>query len=132
MCPPPHTMALTSFMSQMIASKPGCSPKMTIICDNARMLPGREAPRKRRPAYLRSQSIPDFSPGTRSSRWQSLTTSNDLPKQEPDQGISLTIPRRSPSLTSEDYSSMMLDDDISPRFSLRKSKADSLIFLVGL
>jgi hypothetical protein len=174
-------------MSHMIASKSGCSPNMTIICDNARILSRKKIPRKRRPAYLRSQSIPEFSP-TRSSRWQSLTTSNDLPKQESEsdqdtsrprpsflrsqsiQGFtstkcsrwqslthnerpnqegspSLTMPRRSPSkqgespyptmpkrkasLGSTDYSSM-LDDDISPSFSVRKSKADSSPFLLGL
>jgi hypothetical protein len=172
MCPPPHMMALTSFMSHMIASKAGCSSNMPIICDNARILPRKKVPRKRRPAYLRSQSIPEFSP-RRSSRWQSLTTSNDLPKQESDQDTSrprpsflrsqsiqgfastkcsrwqslthnerpnqegspsLTMPRRSPSkqgespyrtipkrktmsLGSMDCSSM-LDDDISPTFSL--------------
>jgi hypothetical protein len=129
---PGNMTALTSFMSQMIASKPGCSPKMTIICDNARILPDKEVPMKGRPAYLRSQSIPDFSPERRSSRWQSLTTSNDL-KERPNQGKSpsLTMPRRNPSrlqgestsptmpmrkpsLTSMDYSSM-LDDDLSPR-----------------
>jgi hypothetical protein len=149
MCPP-NTTALTSFMSQMIASKPGCSPKMTILCDNARILPGKEVPTKGRPASLRSQSIQDFSPERRSSRWQSLTISNDL-NERPNQGespslimprrnpsrhlgesTSPTMPMRKPSLTSMDFSSMLDDDIISPRLSLSKSKPDSLRFLVGL
>jgi hypothetical protein len=84
--------ALASFMSQMVASKPGFSSNMTIICDNARVIsPYMAVTMQSRPAYLRSQSIPELSP-TKKSRWQILT-SNEPSEQKPNTGS--TTPRPS-------------------------------------